>query len=89
MDKAGNIVGYMFVPSESGAGNINVSEYLVEHGFASVHFTAEKSKYYTALTNAEERAKRDGRRVINHRHIQYNMIMLSKCINYSSGLLFF
>lgn len=50
-DKAGNFVGYLFVDGK------NLSEVLVEQGLATVHFTAERGKYYSSLTAAEERAK--------------------------------
>eukprot|EP00118_Oscarella_pearsei_P025078 m.307457 g.307457 ORF g.307457 m.307457 type:complete len:902 (+) comp42308_c0_seq1:69-2774(+) len=47
MDKAGNFIGWLFVDGK------NVSVSLVEEGMASVHFSAEKSKYGTVLYNAE------------------------------------
>jgi len=36
MDKAGNFIGYMWVD------NNNMSVHLVQEGFASMHFTADK-----------------------------------------------
>jgi len=51
MDKGGNFIGYMFVDGT------NLSVALVEQGFASVHFTAEKSQYFKALQVAESKAK--------------------------------
>jgi len=56
MDKAGGFIGYLFVQVERGVWK-NLSELLVENGLASVHFTAERSSYYTLLTNAERIAK--------------------------------
>uniref|UniRef100_A0A914M2H7 Staphylococcal nuclease domain-containing protein n=1 Tax=Meloidogyne incognita TaxID=6306 RepID=A0A914M2H7_MELIC len=56
MDKAGGFIGYLFVQVERGVWR-NLSELLVENGLASVHFTAERSSYYTLLTNAERIAK--------------------------------
>lgn len=51
MDKGGNFIGYMFVDGT------NLSVALVQHGLASVHFTAEKSQYCKPLQMAEEKAK--------------------------------
>ncbi|CAK5030294.1 unnamed protein product [Meloidogyne enterolobii] len=56
MDKAGGFIGYLFVQVERGVWK-NLSELLVENGLATVHFTAERSSYYTLLTNAERIAK--------------------------------
>ncbi|KAF7640355.1 Nuclease domain-containing protein [Meloidogyne graminicola] len=56
MDKSGGFIGYLFVQQERGAWK-NLSELLVENGLASVHFTAERSSYYTSLLNAEKAAK--------------------------------
>jgi staphylococcal nuclease domain-containing protein 1 len=55
-DKAGGFIGYLFVQKEGG-GWINLSELLVENGFASVHFSAERGSYYTQLSSAERSAK--------------------------------
>lgn len=60
MDKAGGFVGYLFVQGEKGS-YVNLSEQLVENGFAKVHFTAERSNYYNQLNAAEQRAKEAGR----------------------------
>lgn len=60
MDKTGGFVGYLFLPSEKG-GYLNLSEQLVENGFAKMHFTAERSNYYSQLNSAEQRAKESGR----------------------------
>lgn len=56
MDKSGGFIGYMFVPTEKG-GHVNLAELLVENGLASVHFTADKSKYFNQLTACENRAR--------------------------------
>ncbi|XP_018575956.1 staphylococcal nuclease domain-containing protein 1 [Anoplophora glabripennis] len=50
-DKAGNFIGWLWVD------NINLSVALVKNGFASVHFTGEKSQYASLLKSAEESAK--------------------------------
>lgn len=51
MDKAGNFIGWLWID------NVNLSVSLVQLGFASVHFTAERSVHYRALTAAESEAK--------------------------------
>jgi staphylococcal nuclease domain-containing protein 1 len=55
-DKAGGFIGYLFVTKEAG-GLVNLSELLVENGFASVHFSAERGPYYNQLSSAERFAK--------------------------------
>lgn len=50
-DKAGNFIGWLWVD------NVNMSVALVKEGFASVHFTGEKSQHASALKAAEEAAK--------------------------------
>lgn len=58
LDKAGNFVGYMFVTDPStGGSQKNLSVELVEHGLATVHFTAERSRHFASLKAAEERAR--------------------------------
>ena len=52
IDKGGNFIGWCFVD------NTNISVGLVEEGFASSHFTAEKSNYGRHIAIAEENAKR-------------------------------
>lgn len=52
IDKGGNFIGWMFIDG------VNLSVALVEHGFAKVHFTAERSSYFKDLQVAEERAKK-------------------------------
>lgn len=56
MDKAGGFVGYLLVKNEAGSF-VNLSELLVENGFATVHFTADRSSYYNLLISAERKAK--------------------------------
>ena len=51
MDKGGNFIGYMYVEGT------NASVALVENGLAKVHFTAERSNHFKALSSAEEKAK--------------------------------
>ncbi|XP_056643670.1 staphylococcal nuclease domain-containing protein 1 [Diorhabda sublineata] len=50
-DKAGNFIGWLWVD------NVNMSVALVKEGFASVHFTGEKSQYASLLKSAEDSAK--------------------------------
>lgn len=52
-DKAAtSVIGWLWTES-----NVNLSVALVEEGLASVHFTAEKTEHFRALTEAEGRAK--------------------------------
>jgi staphylococcal nuclease domain-containing protein 1 len=55
-DKTGGFIGYVHIQKEGG-GWLNLSELLVENGFASVHFSAERGPYYTQLSSAERSAK--------------------------------
>jgi staphylococcal nuclease domain-containing protein 1 len=55
MDKGGNFIGWLFVEG------VNHSISLVSEGLAKVHFTAERSSYFKALTVAEEKAKSDNK----------------------------
>jgi len=52
MDKAGNFIGYLFFENQ---GNLNVN--LVQEGFATCHFTADRSAYGNQIKNAEDNAK--------------------------------
>merc|ERR1719210_2747098 len=52
IDKGGNFIGWCFID------NTNLSVALVEEGFASSHFTAERSNYGRLIAIAEENAKR-------------------------------
>nr|QBI71278.1 ebna2 binding protein P100 [Liposcelis bostrychophila] len=47
----GNFIGWLWIEG------VNISVALVEEGLASVHFSAEKSEYYTPLKQAEDAAK--------------------------------
>jgi len=51
MDKGGNFIGWLYVDGQ------NHSVQLVESALASVHFSAERSGHFRALTVAEENAK--------------------------------
>jgi len=57
MDKAGNFIGYMWVDG------MNLSVHLVQEGFASMHFTADKSQYGNMIKNAEDNSKAAKRRI--------------------------
>ncbi|XP_028130612.1 staphylococcal nuclease domain-containing protein 1 [Diabrotica virgifera virgifera] len=56
-DKAGNFIGWLWVD------NVNMSVALVKEGFASVHFTGEKSQYASLLKSAEDSAKSEKLRI--------------------------
>jgi len=51
IDKAGNFIGFLWIEGK------NLSVALCEEGFATVHFSAEKTPYYRPLQIAEENAK--------------------------------
>lgn len=55
MDKGGNFIGWLHVD------NKNLSVMLVEDGLSSVHFSAESSKFASALSTAENEAKKKKR----------------------------
>lgn len=57
MDKAGNFIGYMWVDGK------NLSVHLVQEGFASMHFTAEKAQWGNMIKNAEDAARSAKRRI--------------------------
>ena len=57
MDKAGNFIGYLFVD------NTNLSLHLVQEGYASMHFTAERGAYSNQIRNAEENAKNSKKKI--------------------------
>merc|ERR1712025_1138074 len=57
IDKAGNFIGYLFVE------NTNLSLHLVQEGFASMHFTADRSVYANQIKNAEDNAKAAKKRI--------------------------
>ena len=58
IDKAGNFIGYMFVD------NTNLSLHLVQEGFASMHFTSDRSPYSNQIKIAEDIAKKAKKRII-------------------------
>lgn len=51
MDKGGNFIGWLYVDG------LNLSVGLVEEGLAQMHFTAERSSHFKALSTAQEKAK--------------------------------
>ena len=51
IDETGNFIGYLFVE------NTNLSLHMVQEGFASMHFTANRSVYANRIKNAEDSAK--------------------------------
>jgi len=57
MDKAGNFIGYMWVDGT------NLSVHLTQEGYASMHFTADRSPYGNMIKNAEDSAKGAKRRM--------------------------
>jgi len=56
-DKAGNFIGYLFCEGT------NLSIHLVTEGYASMHFTADRSNYCNQITNAEDNAKAAKKRI--------------------------
>jgi len=50
-DKAGNFIGYLFCEGT------NLSPHLVQEGYASMHFTADRSNYFNQISNAQDNAK--------------------------------
>ncbi|XP_042897103.1 staphylococcal nuclease domain-containing protein 1 [Parasteatoda tepidariorum] len=52
MDKGGNFIGWLWID------NVNLSEALVQEGFAEVFATASRSPYYRALQAAQEDAQK-------------------------------
>jgi len=57
IDKAGNFIGYLFCEGT------NLSVHLVTEGFASMHFTADRSNYSNQIKNAEDNAKAGKKRI--------------------------
>ena len=51
MDKGGNFIGWLHTEGK------NLSVQLVEEGLSTVHVTAENSKFYTQISQAEKKAK--------------------------------
>jgi len=56
-DKAGNFIGYLFFEDR------NMSVELVKEGLSSMHFTAERGKYFSQLSRCEQDAKEDKKRM--------------------------
>jgi len=56
-DKAGNFIGYLFCE------NSNLSVHLVTEGYATMHFTADRSNYCNQIQNAQDNAKSAKKRV--------------------------
>jgi staphylococcal nuclease domain-containing protein 1 len=57
-DRVGNMLGWLFL-----SDGTNLAEKLVRNGLATVHGSAERSRYATALYKAEEEAKAARRNV--------------------------
>merc|ERR1712106_354137 len=55
--KAGNFIGYLFCE------NSNLSVHLVTEGYATMHFTADRSNYCNQIQNAQDNAKAAKKRV--------------------------
>ncbi len=58
IDRVGNMLGWLFL-----SDGTNLAEKLVRSGLATVHGSAERSRYATALYKAEEEAKAARRNV--------------------------
>jgi len=56
-DKAGNFIGYLFCEGT------NLSIHLVTEGYASMHFTADRSNYCNQIQNAQDNAKAAKKRI--------------------------
>jgi len=56
-DKAGNFIGYLFCEAT------NLSVHLVTEGYASMHFTADRSNYCNQIQNAQDNAKKAKKRI--------------------------
>merc|ERR1712154_444353 len=56
-DKAGNFIGYLFCENQ------NLSVRLVAEGYASMHFTADRSNYCNQIQNAQDNAKSSKKRI--------------------------
>merc|ERR1719237_1904164 len=56
-DKAGNFIGYLFCE------NSNLSVHLVTEGYATMHFTADRSNYCNQIQNAQDNAKSGKKRI--------------------------
>jgi len=56
-DKAGNFIGYLFCEGT------NLSVHLVTEGYASMHFTADRSNYCNQIQNAQDNAKKAKKRI--------------------------
>merc|ERR1719412_2501168 len=56
-DKAGNFIGYLFCENQ------NLSVHLVAEGYATMHFTADRSNYCNQIQNAQDNAKSSKKRV--------------------------
>jgi len=56
-DKAGNFIGYLFCENQ------NLSVHLVAEGYASMHFTADRSNYCNQIQNAQDNAKSSKKRI--------------------------
>merc|ERR1712002_684077 len=57
IDKAGNFIGYLFCEGT------NLSVHLVTEGYASMHFTADRSNYCNQIQNAQDNAKKAKKRI--------------------------
>jgi len=56
-DKAGNFIGYLFCENQ------NLSVHLVAEGYATMHFTADRSNYCNQIQNAQDNAKSGKKRI--------------------------
>lgn len=56
--QATSVIGWLWTE-----GSVNLSVLLVEEGFASVHFSAEKTDYFRSLKSAEDAAKAAKKRI--------------------------
>lgn len=70
VDKMGNFVGYLFFSQEEGGSLSNFSELLLEQGLATLHSSADRTKYYKQMESAEERARQAKKNIwVNHKEL--------------------
>lgn len=60
---------------------INLAQALIERGYASLHFTAERSKYLGILKQAEDKAKQEKLKVVFVFVRQYGTFCFIRVVN--------
>ena len=86
MDKAGNFIGWLFIENRNlsvalvqvcstNVSNEDFSNDQLQAGLASVHFTADRSKYAKELYSNEDAAKAKKEKVLEFGYENYNCVM--------------